>query len=299
MKIPDFTSIYYIPKPMEYLKYMILMGILLIGSSATLPTDLVSAPTVDSLDKSPCILVNDAYDVGEEIYYDIYYKAAFVWIKAGRVTFKITDLGDAYKIVAKGTTLPFYDKFYTVRDHYETHIDKETLLPSYFVRDINEGDYQMYDRIEFDHKTRTAHTTRRHRDKETVMQGDYDDCVQDMLSILYYVRSLEMDDYEVGDRIPIHVFHENRTYDLGINYTGYDSRKKIKGKGRVEAFEIRPDLIKNYIISDDHNMSIWVGDDENKIPLEIQAKLTVGQMRAVLSDVKGLRHESKYEWIEE
>jgi len=284
---------------MHYLKLTLLLGTLLVASAATVPEDIFSIPVVDTTETGPCILVNDAYDIGEEIYYDIYYKAAFVWLKAGRVTFKITDLGDAYKIVAKGMTLPFYDKFYTVRDHYETHIDKETLLPSYFLRDVSEGDYEMYDRIEFDHTTRTAHTLRRHKGEEKLMEGNYNDCVQDMLSILYYVRSLEMDDYEVGNRIPIHVFHENRTYDLGINYTGYDSRKKIKGKGRVEAFEIRPDLIKNYIISDDHNMSIWVGDDENKIPLEIQAKLTVGQMRAVLSDAKGLRHESTYKWLEE
>ncbi len=246
-------------------------------------------------DKTRCDLVNRSFLAGERISYNIYYKAGFLWIKAGEVVFTIEDMGDSYKMVAKGRTLPFYDKFYRVRDHYETHLDKETLLPNLFIRDIHEGKYSIYDRIEFDHATKTARTVRKHRGEEKEMESAYQDCVQDMLSILYFLRNQEMEGYEVGHDIPIHVFHENRTYDLEVHYTSYNERKKIKGRGRVKAFEIKPDLIKNYIISDDHNMSIWVADDKNKIPLEIEAKLTVGKMKAVLGSCEGLRYPSIYD----
>ena len=186
-------------------------------------------------------------------------------------------------------------KFYKVRDHYETHIDKETLLPRLFIRDVKEGDYSIYDRIQFDHENGTAKTYRKHRDEEKHMEGDYSTCVQDMLSILYYMRNMDIDNFSVGDKIPVNVFHENRTYDLKMHYTSYDGRKRLKGTGKVKAFEIKPDLIKNYIISDDHNMSVWVSDDQNKLPLEIDAKLTVGRMKAVMAEHSGLRYKPEFE----
>lgn len=245
----------------------------------------------------PCLNYNDTYLAGEKLVYSVYYKAGFIWVKAGEVVFTVEDQEDSYKMIAKGYTLPFYDKFYKVRDHYETHIDKKTLNPTLFIRDIQEGDYSMYDKIVFDQKGKTAETTRKHRGETKHLEGTFEVCVQDMLSILYHMRNIKIDEFDVGDKIPVNVYHENRTYDLKIHYSSYNPKKRLKGTGKVKAFELRPDLIKNYIISDDHNMSIWVSDDQNKLPLEIEAKLTVGKMKAILSDYQGLRYEARYETV--
>ena len=49
----------------------------------------------------------------------------------------------SYHIIGKGRTSSFFDVFFKVRDVYETYIDTNTLLPTRFIRDVNEGGYNI------------------------------------------------------------------------------------------------------------------------------------------------------------
>jgi hypothetical protein len=40
---------------------------------------------------------------------------------------------------------------------------------------------------------------------------------------------------------------------------------------------------------------MWVSDDENKIPIRIQADLAIGSLKADLEAFKGLKHQFKVE----
>jgi hypothetical protein len=37
---------------------------------------------------------------------------------------------------------------------------------------------------------------------------------------------------------------------------------------------------------------VWVTDDQNKVPIYIEAKIIVGTIKAYLKDAKGLRNKS-------
>src|SRR5207245_4969746 len=98
-----------------------------------------------------CGVHNTAFQAGETITYKVLYKLANVYVGAGEAIFTNTlehmNGKDVYHIVGDGKTYSFYDKFYRVRDRYESYIDTATLQPLKFIRNINEGGYKAYENV--------------------------------------------------------------------------------------------------------------------------------------------------------
>ena len=117
-----------------------------------------------------CSRRNTAFTDGERVVYKIYYNLNFIWIPAGEVTFDVRDLGRQYKLTARGETYASYEWFFKVRDKYESYVDKETLLPTRAVRDIHEGNYELYELIDFDQRGRKGVCYRGHSVTEAMAQ---------------------------------------------------------------------------------------------------------------------------------
>ncbi len=49
-------------------------------------------------------------------------------------------------------------------------------------------------------------------------------------------------------------------------------------------------LVDGTIFDGGEDMTVWVSDDENKIPLKVEAKIKVGWIKAYLVDTKGLKY---------
>ena len=75
------------------------------------------------------------YPTLEKLVYDGYYNWGFIWIKAGKVVFSTTDsekYPNANCLEAVGTSLPFWDSFFRLRDTLVSHHDKKTFFPYEF-----------------------------------------------------------------------------------------------------------------------------------------------------------------------
>ncbi|WP_339609279.1 DUF3108 domain-containing protein, partial [uncultured Planktosalinus sp.] len=44
------------------------------------------------------------------------------------------------------------------------------------------------------------------------------------------------------------------------------------------------------VFKEKESLTVWISDDDNKIPLKIVADLAVGSIRAELDEYKGLKH---------
>lgn len=240
-----------------------------------------------------CYIDNHTFQAGEEITYKLYYNLNFIWIPAGEVVFRIDDFGNVFRISADGKTYPSYDWVFKVRDRYESYIDKNTLLPNMSVRDVREGGYTLYDKTVLNQEQQRA-VIERGRSKEKIhdkKEMDIDNCMHDILSIIYYARNLDYDNMEKGAEVPVKIFMDKEEWPLTVKYDGRDASKKIKGLGKFKTIKFSPQVIVGDIFKEDTQMHIWVTDDENKIPLLIESPISVGSVKAVLKDYKGLRHE--------
>ena len=239
-----------------------------------------------------CYSENKAFAVGEEITYKIYYNWGVMWIPAGEVIFKVEDNDNLFHITATGRTYSTYEWFFKVRDKYEVFVDKETLLPVTSIRNVREGGYKLYDKIEFDQAQNKLTSLRgKTKEKATLRAFDVEACIHDVLSIVYHARNIQFDNYAKGDEFPIKIFMDKEIWPLKVKYEGKQKGKKIKGRGRFNTVKFSPEVIVGDVFTEDAKMNIWVTDDANKIPLLIESPVSVGSIKVVLKDYKNLRHE--------
>lgn len=278
------------------IKKGLLLGILMVCLSGHRPIDPMPADSSDQstadASYSPCKMENNTFKGGEEIVYKIYYNWNFVWLAAGEVTFKVEDLGNKYHISAHGRTYKSYEWFFTVRDYYDTYVDKETLLPYISIRNVREGGYRLYDAVTFDPKRNVA-ISNRGKTREVAKPTEYsvDNCMHDILSIIYYTRNIDFNSLNTGDHFPIKVFMDKETWPLKVRYKGREADKKIKGQGKFRTHKFNPEVIVGNVFKEDSQMSVWVTDDQNKIPLLIESPVSVGSVKVVLKSYKGLKYD--------
>jgi hypothetical protein len=240
-----------------------------------------------------CSMSNNTFQNGEEITYKIFYNWNFVWLSAGEVTFKIWDEGAQYHYQAIGKTYDSYEWFFTVNDQYDSWVDKTTLLPNYSERSVEEGKYHIFEKIAFnqaDHKTTVIRADKRGA-KETQTEHDVKSCVHDVLSSMFTLRNVDFENQSAGFAMPFSVFMDKEEFSLKMRYRGKDDNKKVHNMGRYRTMKFQPDVIKGNVFSDNAKMSVWVSDDQNRIPILIESPVSVGSIKVVLKSYKGLKYD--------
>ncbi len=256
---------------------------------------LVSASVVHSDAETPaysnCSMANTAFQSGEQTVYKLYYNWKFIWLPAGEVTFEVFETDQEYRLSAIGRTYSSYEWFFKVRDYYAAYVDKETLLPQLSIREVHEGGYHLYDKMTYDQDGRKI-TSLRGKSEEAAQSTNYTlkNCAHDILSIVYYVRNIDFENYAAGSEFPIEIFMDKEVWPLKLSYLGKEENIKIKGQGRFNTLKFRPQVISGNVFNDGAEMNIWVTNDQNRIPLLIESDVSVGSVKAVLKSWKGLRH---------
>jgi hypothetical protein len=215
---------------------------------------------------------NHAFNAGEYLQYKVYYAVAGVYVPAGEASFTTTlerfNGKDVYHVVGEGKTFPFYDKFFRVRDKYESYIDTGTMQPYKFIRNVDEGGYKTYENVSFIKSANTAITN----------AGVFKvpDCIQDVLSAIFYARNIDFSIHKVNDTIPFAMFLDRQVYHLHIRYLGKETIRTKYGKFRTIKF--RPLLVKGTMFQGGEKMTVWVTDDPNHIAVRIESPITVGKI---------------------
>jgi hypothetical protein len=230
-----------------------------------------------------CGTANSSFKAGEQITLKVYYRLGGMFIGAGEASFNCLlekyNGHDVFHIVAEGKTYRTYDWFFKVRDKYETYIDTVTLKPLRFVRNVSEGGYKIYNNVTFDHQQRNATST----------NGTFKipECIQDVISSVYYARNIDFNKYKPGDKIPFNMFLDDEVYNIYMRYMG---KEEVKTKfGKFRAIRFKPLLIKGTTFKGGEQMDVWVSDDSNKVPLRIESAISVGSIVVDMINYKNLR----------
>lgn len=231
-----------------------------------------------------CGLRNTAFQAPESITFRVMYAVVGAHIGAGEVTFstnlEMLNNRPVYHVVGDGKTYPFYDNVFKVRDRYETFIDTATLQPLRFIRNVYEGGYKKYQNVTFNKVTNTAITN------DGVFKTP--ECIQDVLSAIYYARNIDFNKYKPEDKIPFQVFLDNEVYNMYVRYLGKETIKTRYGKFRAVKF--KPLLIKGTLFEGGEKMTVWVSDDANHIPVRVESPISVGSVKVDMITYRNLRY---------
>lgn len=231
-----------------------------------------------------CGIKNTAFKAGEKVSYTVFYAVAGIYVNAGTATFTNTletlNGKPVYHIVGEGNSNSSYDIIYKVRDKYETYIDTSTLQALKFVRNVNEGGYKKYQNVVFNKTANTAVTN------DGVFKVP--ECVQDVVSSVFYSRNIDFSKLRVNDKIAFSMFLDNEVHNMYIRYLG---KETIKTKyGKFNCIKFKPLLLKGEIFEGGEKMTVWVSDDDNRIPVRIESPISVGKVKIDMMSYENLRY---------
>ena len=257
----------------------------------TLLTNICVAPEYPANIGDNCSIANTSVGPSEILVFKAFYNWKFIWMPAGEAKFTIKENRYDYEVTVVGKTYESYNSFFKVNDYFYSKIDKRTMYPKNFVRIVEEGDYRKFDSISFDQENHTAVAyTGKSRRQAVRSESNTKECMHDLLSVLYFMRNIKVDQYQPGDFIPTKLYFDNEIYPVNVKYIGKDKKKKIKGLGTFNTIKVIPDLISGHVFKDNQKMKVWVSDDENKLPLQVESPLYIGSAKAVLISYSNLRH---------
>lgn len=135
---------------------------------------------------------------------------------------------------------------------------------------MQEGKYAVYDKMTFDHNRRKVSSLRgKTKEAATLTEYDVENCVHDVLSVIYFTRNLDVDNAKEGQDFPVKIFIDKKTWPLKVRYMGREADKKIKGLGHFKTVKVSPQVVSGYVFNEKSRMIVWASDDDNKIPLMI------------------------------
>jgi hypothetical protein len=214
------------------------------------------------------------FGAGEKLVFSVQYGL----ITAGEATLEVRNIANiggrpCFRIVSDARTNDFFSKFYQVRDRYESCMDTTELYTLRYEKHVREGKFKRDETVDFDQVGHRA----QYKDKAVPIPPR----TQDVLSALYYVRTLPL---EVGHSISIANHTDRKNYPLLVKVHG---RERVKvDAGEFDCLVVEPILRGPGVFTQKGRLTVWLTDDERRMPVLMKSKVVIGHVAAVLKSYK-------------
>lgn len=242
-----------------------------------------------------CPVKDNAFKAGEKLSYDLYFKYGLIHKKAGISTLSIKEETfngeNAYKMTLEAKTIGMAKKIISINDTINSYMTNE-LIPLAFIKNAHEGDDYTQEWATYNYNTKPIKIQVK-RIRNEVLRFDEtlttDSCIYDMLSIIYYLRTFDFSTMNKGDITSVSYISGRKLTNMDIEY---------KGMERMDANNKKYTCIKLVLSVNEKGfenkkeaMTVYITNDENRIPIRIDSKLKVGSTRIIMNNYTGTRHE--------
>jgi hypothetical protein len=229
----------------------------------------------------------DAFEVGEWFKFRVHYGIVNAGFATLEVQEGVRNNRQVFHAVGKGYTTGVSRFFFKVDDLYESYFDKNTGNPYQFVRKIDEGGYTK-NQEGFFNQSNTQVLVKDYK-SNTEKRFSIPNNTQDIVSAFYYLRNHpNVDKLKIGESITIDMFFDNETTKFKLKFIG---REQILTKfGTISTMIFRPLVQSGRVFKEEESLTVWISDDNNKLPIRIQASLAVGSIKADLDSYKGIKY---------
>ncbi|WP_163217183.1 DUF3108 domain-containing protein [Bacteroides sp. 224] len=237
----------------------------------------------------------NSFQAGEVLNYDMYFKYGLLYTKVGSSSISMANTtykGEgAYKATLIANSSGLAQKVMSVSDTIHAYTTK-ALVPLAYTKDAHEGKDHTIERATYTYSLNEAKVRNINRRNGKLR---YDttyvakDCMYDVLSIIYYVRTLNYNNLKKGDKVSIPFFAGSKKGSLDIEHHGME---KITANNNKEYNCIKLVMMLNDPTFQNKNeaMKIFITNDSNRIPIRIDSKLKLGSTRVILKSYSGLRN---------
>ncbi|RYZ75741.1 MAG: DUF3108 domain-containing protein, partial [Proteobacteria bacterium] len=100
-----------------------------------------------------------------------------------------------------------------------------------------------------------------------------------------------IDKMKPGEAIAVDIFFDDEVIKFKLKYLGNED---ISTKfGTIPCMIFRPLVQAGRVFKEQESLTVWISDDDNKMPVRIKASLAVGSLKADIDGFKGLKYPFK------
>lgn len=187
---------------------------------------------------------------------------------------------DAMHLSVFGQTSGAFSKLYTVKNQYDSYIDRRNFLPILYTENIRENNYRRVEYATFDHKSRKVNGKKGKFTSPTAQTFD-------LVSAYYFSRNLDFSTLKKGDKFKITYFLNDEVAQLGVEYIGVEKVKSVLGT--LECIKLSPEISPGRIFKKSSRLYLWVTNDGNRIPVKAQVDIIIGSVTMDLVSADGLK----------
>lgn len=239
---------------------------------------------------------------GEQMHYTVLYKCGFSADLAD-ISFYTIQEGNLLHSTIRLQSRKRWDHFFQFRDLYEARYKANAEIdPHWFHRDVKERNYTVkawYDWAD-DGSIRMSREKQGRAREDTVVRDERK--IRDIVNSIYYLRLLDYEKLLDGETVSIYSSFDFDLYLFTIK-KAVREKKTIEGKVyhtirlSVEMEQLIMDsggvLSERRIRSEKDGKSrftVWISDDQNKLPLYFQISLKLGSIHGRLSMKEGIKY---------
>ena len=229
-------------------------------------------PLSSSTDSCHARPARTPYGPGEWFQFSIQYGV----IRAGDALMQVEDIEEmggrqCYHLISKAESTDFFSVFYKVRDRVDSYLDTEDFVTRRFSKRTLEGKHRAAFDVDFDHALHIA----KYSDGTEM---EFLPCAQDVLSAFYYIRTLDL---HVGQQVEVPCHSDKRNYPLYVMIHRKETVRTPMGK--FDCLVVEPILKSSGVFQQKGRLTIWLTNDEYKIPVLMKSKVAVGSISAIIT----------------
>ncbi len=178
-----------------------------------------------------------------------------------------------------------WDKFFKIRDLYESYVNASTLMPSLYKRSVDEGGWIKKEKYVIKGKLVNC-TSQRKTNPEINTSFSIGSGTQDVVSMLYKVRTVDFNKMIVGQVKSFTIIFDEVQIPVFIKFMGIET-VNAGNLGEKKCYKISIDAKTNVLKGKDKNL-IWLTADENKVPALMKFSIPVGTGQLTLTSASGV-----------
>lgn len=223
----------------------------------------------------------------ETLKYVISYKWGLVHKDAGEATLSLRVKGDHYYATLTARTKPWADRFFQVRDTLRATMQVSKMRPLRYEKVSHEGGKYNRDIITYTYQGGTTKAgvqrvkVRDGKTKKTTKSFSTRFEAFDMLSIFYYVRSMDFAKLPKGRSVKKVIFSGSNAEFITIRNIGIQTLKLRSGK-KVTAYHIKFSFTDDGGKRSSGDMDTWVSTTAPYIPYQLEGDLPIGKVKCYL-----------------
>ena len=215
----------------------------------------------------------------ETLHYDVVYHWGLIWKHAASATLSLKATSGCYKAALAARTISWADKIYPVRDTLKCTISRD-VLPLHYEKISHEDDFYGRDVVDFVHSEKGSVgkcvVHRKTYSRDTTLYSSHH--AYDMLSVFYYLRTLDFAGMKTGATVEIPIFSGRMQERLLIRFEGIDNIK-LRDKTPHRAYHVKFKFSQDGRKKSSDDIDAWISMNPKHIPLMIRGKLPIGDMR--------------------